>query len=73
MPNPKFPQPVRPSPAVTRWRLSDLLKYEAALAGTDPATIPQETFLPAKRVASRYGVGISTIWRWAATAQEGAA
>lgn len=40
--NPGFPQPVSLSPGCTRWRVTDLEAFEAALATAqaDPATAP---------------------------------
>lgn len=61
-----FPQPFRIGNAAARWRLSDVLTFEAGRAGgptpeIDPA---EERYLPARAVAQRLGVSTSTIWRW---------
>ena len=48
------------------WKLSDLLKYEAAVAGeTMPDQLPpeDERFLTAAQVRERYG-GVSDMWIW---------
>ncbi|HMM76153.1 MAG TPA: hypothetical protein PJ986_10625 [Gammaproteobacteria bacterium] len=68
----KFPQPVQLGESTVRWRLSDLLRYEAARAGTDPAAVSvgAEQFLRDQQVAERYGVARGSIWRWAAAARE---
>lgn len=51
----------------SRWRLSDILAFEAARAGAPaPRIEPQaECYLAASAVAARLGVTVSTIWRWA--------
>lgn len=50
----------------SRWRLSDILAFEAARAGEPaPRIEPQaDRYLAARDVAARLGVTISTIWRW---------
>lgn len=67
---PTFPRPVAVGVRATRWRLSDLLVYEARCAGTPtPELDPtQERFLTARQVAERLGVATSTIWRYAGLA-----
>ena len=48
------------------WRLSDLLKYEAALSGLAEPNLPEpvaERFLTARQVASRYNVSFMWIER----------
>jgi len=63
-----FPHPYHMGPgrSCTRWRLSDLLAYEAASTGeTPPALAPlEERYLSVKQVAERYGASVPTIWRW---------
>ncbi|MGE3771477.1 MAG: hypothetical protein AB7I32_01020 [Gammaproteobacteria bacterium] len=64
----KFPRPVGLAPATKRWKLSDLLRYEAAQAGGDPSSVAveHERFLTDRQVAERYGIARPTVWRWAA-------
>lgn len=71
----KFPQPIKLGPACTRWRASDVLRFEAAIAGIDPATVKveQETFHTDTDLAKRYKVARGTIWRWAAGDDQAAA
>lgn len=71
----KFPGPLAINEATKRWRLSDLLRYEAAIAGTDPAAVKveRESFLTDKQVAERYGVARGSVWRWAAADDKAAA
>lgn len=66
MNRPAFPQPQKLSPAVTRWRLSDLVAYEAETSGGQAQKIDQEVFLNVGQVAKRYGVSVATVWRWSA-------
>lgn len=61
-----FPNPIKLSPGATRWRLSDLERYEAAARGEsvrprDPAS---ERYLTVKQVAIRYSASVPTVWRW---------
>lgn len=67
-----FPAPVKLSPGSTRWRLTELAGYEAALTGTAPAQVA-ESYLTVAQVAKRYGVSVATIWRWSAAGQSAAA
>lgn len=66
-----FPAPRRVGANSTRWRLSDLLAYEAQ---RDRQPAPElspdaERFLSAADVARRYGVTPSSVWRWALEAK----
>lgn len=67
----KFPSPLAINEATKRWRLSDLLRYEAEIAGEDPSLInvDAEAFLTDKQVGQRYGVARGSVWRWAAGAK----
>jgi hypothetical protein len=61
---PRFPRPVY-AKRERRWRLSDLVQYEAAQRGEearelDPAC---ERYLTAAQVRERYG-GVSDMWLW---------
>lgn len=71
----KFPGPLAINQATKRWRLSDLMRYEAEIAGNDPATVrvERESFLTDKQVAERYGVSRPTVWRWSAGGEQVAA
>jgi len=63
----QFPQPVKLSPSVTRWKLSDLEVYEARCAGCeppDPRDSSDERYLSARQVADRYSASTPSIWRW---------
>jgi len=68
-----FPQAVKLSLGMTRWRLSDLEAYEAAACG-EPAPEPRpsdrERYLSAKQVAERYGCSTVSVWRWSAASRE---
>lgn len=62
-----FPKPIRFGSAMTRWRLSDLERYEAECAGRPepPSRAPQaERYLSVRQVATRYSASTPTIWRW---------
>lgn len=50
----------------SRWRLSEIMRYEAERAGTPvPHLEPQaERYLSARAVAERLDVSVSTVWRW---------
>lgn len=62
----QFPTPYRLEGS-TRWRLSDLLAYEAAQIGEPaPSLTPDaERYLQDVQVAERLGVSRNTVWRWA--------
>jgi len=71
----QFPEPIRLGENTTRWRLSDLERFEAAAAGEpvprrrDPA---DERYLSVRQVADRLGSSIPSIWRWTAEARQSA-
>jgi predicted DNA-binding transcriptional regulator AlpA len=70
-----FPRPVRLARNSTRWRLHDLIVYEAACSGApipehDPAT---DRYLTDREVAARYGVSRVAPWRWARASHADAA
>lgn len=68
-----FPQPIKLSSNMTRWRLSDLESHEAALCGEpEPPRRPPESerYLTAKQVADRYGMSTVSVWRWSAEARK---
>lgn len=69
-----FPAPRRVGANSTRWRLSDLLTYEAARDGrASPELAPEaERFLSAADVAHRYHVTPSSVWRWASETRRAA-
>jgi hypothetical protein len=56
-----------------RWRLSELINYERALAGLPPAECnpADEQYLTAAQVRTRYG-NVSDMWLWRRTAPEAA-
>jgi hypothetical protein len=63
-------EPTLPPPTyfgrVRHWKLSQLLEYEAALAGTPDKQVinpVDERFLSAAQVRERYGVSDMWIWR----------
>lgn len=62
-----FPEPVRLTGKITRWRESELCEFDGS---EPPAT---ERFLSVKEVAQRYGVTTASIWRWQASSRKGAA
>lgn len=64
----KFPNPVHFGPGATRWRLSEIVRFEAARTGEQaPALLPeQERYLRDQDVANRLGVSRNTVWRWSA-------
>ena len=56
-----------------RWRLSELLSYEAALAGKEPPKLDpeDEVYLTAAQVRRRYGtISDMTLWRWCRAGQQ---
>lgn len=63
----QFPKPERVGTACTRWKLSDLLAYEARRDGKEPPTLApeQERWLSARQVGERYGASVTSVWRWA--------
>jgi len=66
---PRFPTP-KYFGRLRYWALSELLRYEAELAGLsppDPIPPEQEKYLPASQVKARYG-GVSDMWLWRRTA-----
>jgi len=67
-----FPQPVKLGDSATRWRLSDVLAYEAKRTGAAPPSIDpaHEQFLSVRAVAARLGVAPSTVWRWTSESRE---
>jgi len=72
----KFPQPVKLSGNASRWRLSDLLAWEAARNGAAAAPdLPasEERYLRDVEVAARYGVHRVTVWAWASQSSRGQA
>lgn len=56
----------------TRWRLSEILKFEAAKNGEPtPVIAPEaERYLSDVQVAERFGVSRNTVWRWAREARQ---
>lgn len=62
-----FPKPERIGTGCTRWRLSELLAYEAARDGKAPPAVPpeRERYLSARQVAARYDASVTSVWRWA--------
>lgn len=69
-----FPAPHSIGLRSTRWRLSEILAYEAAQVGESaPALSPaDERYLRDVEVAERLGVSRNTVWRWTKEAQEAA-
>lgn len=65
-----FPQPIKLSPNCTRWRLSELERYET---GTSDRTPETERYLSDKQVSDRYEVTRKTVWTWARVARTAAA
>ena len=65
-----FPQPEHVSAGSTRWAAWKLIRWERSQGIDLPA--PEADMLSVQRVARRYGVGKSTIWRWTAKARDGA-
>jgi len=67
-----FPQPVKLGDSATRWRLSEVMAYEAARTGAAPPKIDPayEQYLSVRVVAERMGVACSTVWRWASESRE---
>lgn len=61
----RFPAPVKLGPSTTRWRLSDLARWEAAQASAPIEAPAQDAYLTDRDVAARYGIGRVTVWRWA--------
>jgi len=62
---PSFPNPILFS-RERRWRLSELLAYEAAAAGLpepDPLNPEDEIYLTSAQIRKRYG-GVSDMWIW---------
>lgn len=61
----QFPQPHRLQGS-TRWRLSEILAFEAAQIGEPAPTVKLEAerYLQDKQVAERFGVSRGTVWRW---------
>lgn len=61
-----FPKPYKLHGA-TRWRLSDILGYEAARLGRPAVELEpdEERYLSDKQLAERFGVTRGSIWRWA--------
>jgi hypothetical protein len=63
MTKPFFPEPLRFGARNRYWRLSDLIKFEAAISGIAEPKLPEpadETFLTAPQVCRRYSV--SHMW-----------
>lgn len=63
----KFPTPIHLGPCATRWRLSDLERFEAACSSRSVASLRdalEERYLTVKEVSARYGASVSTVWRW---------
>jgi hypothetical protein len=63
-------KPNFPNPVIFRrqrhWRLSELLAYEAAVAGLpkpDPLNPEDERYLTSGQIRQRYGVSDMWIWR----------
>lgn len=71
----KFPKPRKFGPACTRWLDSEIRRYEAEIAGIDPATVKveQESFHTDTDLAKRYKVARGTIWRWSNADEQAAA
>lgn len=69
-----FPTPRRVGANSTRWRLSDLLDFEATRDGQPaPKLEPDaERYLSAADVAHRYHVTASSVWRWSLEAKRAA-
>jgi len=67
MPQPAFPKPIRISANCARWRLSELLRFDADLEGREPVQLSeeQERYMSARDVARRYGVSTASVYRWA--------
>lgn len=68
-----FPAPIKVAPNSTRWRLSALERYEAAVCGEPeppPRTSENERFLTVRQVAARYGTSTPSVWRWAAESRK---
>ncbi len=67
---PPFPLPVKFGASATRWRLSDLLAYEAEVRGEEHESAEHQDnrYLSAEQVAERYSVSRASIWRWTAQA-----
>jgi len=67
-----FPRPIHLTPGCSRWRLSDLEKFDAR-AECRPEPVQREPederFLSVNQVATRYAVSIQTIHRWASPKQ----
>lgn len=66
-----FPAPVSLAPGSTRWRLSDLMRWESARAGEPAPAIDRasDQYLTDRQVAARLGVARQSIWRWCAVAR----
>jgi hypothetical protein len=61
-PEPAFPEPIK-TRGRRRWRLSEIVNYERALAGLPPLEIDpfDERWLTAAQVRGRFG-GVSDMW-----------
>ena len=67
----EFPAPKKLGVSMTRWRLSEILQYEAERTGEpvpriDPA---DERWLTVGEVADRFAASVPTIWRWTANSR----
>lgn len=63
----RFPHPIKIAPNSTRFRLSDLERFEAECAGEQPPpqrSAADERYLTVQQVAERYSASRPTIWRW---------
>lgn len=69
-----FPTPYKLGEASTRWKLSEILAYEAEKTGAPAPDIParDDRYLSDVQVAERLGVGRNTVWRWAKQKREAA-
>lgn len=70
-----FPQPRQLGANATRWKLSELLAFEAARDNREPPTVTAdaERWLTSNEVCHRLGIGRTTLWRWARESAEVAA
>lgn len=61
-----FPGPYRFGTGATRWRLSEILAFEAARTGQKSEPLPpeQERYLRDQDVAQRLGISRNSVWRW---------
>jgi len=67
-----FPSPHRFGAGATRWRLSEILAFEAARTGQKAEPLPpeQERYLRDQDVAQRLGISRNSVWRWAKEAAQ---